>query len=63
MPIYAYRCPGCGAEKEIIALRPLGYEVLCPSCRERFMERTITSAALRFRGTGWTPKSSGGRRV
>lgn len=53
MPIYAYRCEQCGAEKDVlqkIADAPL---VDCPSCGKPAFRRVVTAAAFQLKGSGW----------
>jgi putative FmdB family regulatory protein len=52
MPLYEYRCMGCG--KRIEVLQRLGEARLteCPSCHG-VLERLISASALRFKGSGF----------
>ncbi len=53
MPIYAYRCEQCGAEKDVlqkIADAPL---VDCPACGAPRFRRLVTAAAFQLKGSGW----------
>jgi putative FmdB family regulatory protein len=52
MPLYEYRCTGCG--KRIEVLQRLGEERLteCPSCHG-LLERLVSASALRFKGSGF----------
>lgn len=61
MPIYEYECPQCGKREERIARVREGYPP--PVCLDCFKEMVPmpTSAAIQFRGTGWTPKGPGRR--
>jgi putative FmdB family regulatory protein len=52
MPLYEYRCTGCGERIEV--LQRLGEARLteCPSCHG-VLERLISASALRFKGSGF----------
>lgn len=52
MPLYEYRCAGCGEQVEIlqhIGDAPLS---LCGRCGGT-MEKLLSAPALQFRGSGW----------
>jgi putative FmdB family regulatory protein len=52
MPIYEYRCQGCGHTLEVIqrfSERPLRK---CPECAGR-LEKLISRAAFHLKGGGW----------
>ncbi|MBK1704445.1 FmdB family zinc ribbon protein [Halochromatium glycolicum] len=53
MPIYAYRCADCGHELE--ALQKISDAPLtdCPACGAAALEKQITAAAFRLKGSGW----------
>lgn len=53
MPIYEYRCQGCGHELE--TLQSMSEEPLidCPECGESLLKRKISAAAFRLKGGGW----------
>lgn len=56
MPVYPYKCLQCGKTVEVILrLHELGEVITCKSCAAP-MERQPTSAAIAFKGDGWTPK-------
>ena len=49
MPLYEYRCLGCGREFELLILR--GSEpVACPACSGDAVERLISSFAVNSEG-------------
>ena len=53
MPIYEYRCQGCGHELEAIqkiADAPLSD---CPACGEPELKKKISAPAFRLKGSGW----------
>lgn len=53
MPIYAYRCAECGHEMD--ALQKISDAALtdCPACGAAALEKQITAAAFRLKGSGW----------
>ena len=52
MPLYAYRCSKCGKNFEKIQKPSNKPRARCPECGGSG-KRLITSAAIRFKGTGW----------
>lgn len=62
MPLYSYRCPQCGRQEDrALRLSESDDPQFCPSCSlyepaPQQMEKLATSAALAFKGDGWTPK-------
>ena len=53
MPIYAYRCEGCGFQKD--ALQKLSDPPLvdCPQCGQPKMVKQVTAAGFALKGSGW----------
>lgn len=53
MPIYEYRCKSCGHELE--KLQRMSEDPLtdCPSCGEAALQRLISAAGFRLKGSGW----------
>ena len=53
MPIYAYRCEGCGFQKD--ALQKLSDPPLvdCPQCGQPKLAKQLTAAGFALKGTGW----------
>ncbi|NND45315.1 MAG: zinc ribbon domain-containing protein [Xanthomonadales bacterium] len=53
MPIYEYRCRDCGHELE--RLQKMSDAPLrdCPSCGEQGLQRLISAAGFRLKGSGW----------
>ncbi len=53
MPIYAYRCEGCGFQKD--ALQKLSDPPLvdCPECGQPKMVKQVTAAGFALKGSGW----------
>ena len=59
MPIYNYRCPVCGAQKEILTLKiHPGHPPVC--CGEK-MKKVIGLAVAIFRGKGFSKQSDASR--
>jgi putative FmdB family regulatory protein len=63
MPLYEYRCTGCG--KHLEALQRVSAPPLreCPTCHAA-LEKLVSAPALQFKGTGWyvTDYGKGGGR-
>lgn len=53
MPIYEYRCEGCGHELE--ALQRISDDPLrdCPECETPRLKKQISAAGFRLKGSGW----------
>lgn len=45
MPLYEYRCLGCGREFEVLVLRT-GQAISCPACASESVERLISLFAV-----------------
>ena len=52
MPLYEYECTGCHRRIEKIQKFSDADLTVCPHCGGR-LERTITAAAISFKGGGW----------
>lgn len=53
MPIYAYRCTGCGHAKDVlqkISDAPLS---VCPACGASSFVKQLTAAGFQLKGSGW----------
>lgn len=53
MPIYAYRCSGCGHAKDV--LQKMSNPVLteCPACGAQAFTKQVTAAGFQLKGSGW----------
>ncbi len=53
MPIYEYRCPSCGFQKE--HLQKMSDEPLssCPSCGATGYAKLLSAAGFQLKGSGW----------
>jgi putative FmdB family regulatory protein len=63
LPLYAYRCTGCGNKFEKIQNFSAEPETICPKCGQATLIRPLTAPRLNFKGAGWyindyAPKSS-----
>lgn len=50
MPIFEYKCRGCGHEFEAVVL-PQGSAPSCPECRSEDLERLLSMFAVSSNGT------------
>jgi len=53
MPIYEYRCEGCGHETEALQKMADAPLVDCPSCNEPRLSKLVSAAGFQLKGTGW----------
>ncbi|MCW5624290.1 MAG: zinc ribbon domain-containing protein [Burkholderiales bacterium] len=53
MPIYEYRCGGCGLEKEFLQKVSDAPIVTCPDCGKDSMTKLISAAGFQLKGSGW----------
>lgn len=53
MPIYEYRCDGCGHEMELIQKMSDDPMKDCPVCKESKLKKLISAAGFRLKGSGW----------
>lgn len=53
MPIYQYRCSDCGHELEALQKMSDAKLVDCPECHAPSLQKQITAAAFKLKGTGW----------
>jgi|CXWL01.1.fsa_nt_gi putative FmdB family regulatory protein len=67
MPLYEYRCQGCGERFEVLQrMGASADEVLCPSCGAEHPERLLSTFAASFGHAGGggggetTPQMGGG---
>ncbi len=52
MPLYEYRCTGCGERIEVLQRLGEAWLTECPSCHG-VLERMISAPALQFKGSGF----------
>lgn len=53
MPIYAYRCSACGAEKDVLQKFSDAPLTACPACAAESFHRVLTAPAFQLKGSGW----------
>ena len=53
MPIYEYQCKSCGHELEKLQRMSDPALADCPSCNESELQRLVSAAAFRLKGSGW----------
>jgi putative FmdB family regulatory protein len=53
MPIYAYRCGGCGFEKDVMRKVSDPLLTTCPSCQSEQFAKQLTAPGFQLKGTGW----------
>ncbi|MBT0960566.1 FmdB family zinc ribbon protein [Denitromonas iodatirespirans] len=53
MPIYAYRCTNCGAEKEHLQKMSDAPLTVCPACGAEAYAKQLTAAGFQLKGSGW----------
>lgn len=53
MPIYEYRCPSCGFQKEHLQKMSDAPLSSCPSCGVEGYTRLLSAAGFQLKGSGW----------
>lgn len=53
MPIYAYRCDACGAEKDVLQKFSDAPLSVCPKCGAEAFRKVLTAPAFQLKGSGW----------
>ena len=53
MPIYAYRCTGCGHAQDVLQKMSDPLLTVCPSCGASAFEKQVTAAGFQLKGSGW----------
>jgi putative FmdB family regulatory protein len=53
MPIYEYRCSGCGFQKEYLQKVSEAPMSVCPSCNKASFVKMLTAAGFQLKGSGW----------
>ena len=53
MPIYAYRCTGCGHELDVLQKVSDAPLTDCPSCHRPLLVKKLTAAGFQLKGSGW----------
>ncbi len=53
MPIYEYRCDGCGFQKEYLQKLKDPPLTKCPECGKESFRKMLTAAGFQLKGSGW----------
>jgi putative FmdB family regulatory protein len=53
MPIYEYRCAGCGFQKEYLQKMTDAPLTDCPECGKPRLAKMVTAAGFHLKGSGW----------
>ena len=53
MPIYEYRCGGCGFQKEYLQRMSDAPLTDCPECGKPQFNKMVTAAGFQLKGNGW----------
>jgi putative FmdB family regulatory protein len=64
MPIYEYRCEGCGHQEEFLRKVSEPLIARCPACGKSTFRKLLSAVGFQLKGSGWYAtdfKSSGGK--
>ncbi len=53
MPIYEYRCDGCGVQKEHLQKISDAPVAVCPECGSGDYRKLVSAAGFQLKGAGW----------
>jgi putative FmdB family regulatory protein len=53
MPIYEYRCDGCGHELEAMQKFSDAPLADCPACGKPALKKLVSAAGFQLKGSGW----------
>ena len=53
MPIYEYRCSGCGHQQEYIQKVNDPQHTQCPACGKETYSKMLSTADFQLKGSGW----------
>jgi putative FmdB family regulatory protein len=53
MPIYAYRCSGCGLEQDVMQKMSDAPLTTCPQCKTETFSKQLTAPGFHLKGSGW----------
>lgn len=53
MPIYEYRCSGCGHQQEYIQKVSDPQHTVCPACGKETFSKMLSAAGFQLKGSGW----------
>ena len=53
MPIYEYRCDGCGHTLEVIQKLNDPRLKVCPACEKPSLQKQVSASGFQLKGSGW----------
>ncbi|APV49804.1 FmdB family transcriptional regulator [Betaproteobacteria bacterium GR16-43] len=53
MPIYEYKCSGCGHQEEFLQKLSDPPQTKCPACGQETFSKMVTAAGFQLKGSGW----------
>ncbi len=53
MPIYAYRCSGCGHAADVLQKMSDPLLTTCPACKAETFTKQLTAPGFQLKGSGW----------
>jgi len=53
MPIYEYRCAGCGHQEEFLQKASEPPLEQCPACHKPTFKKLLSAAGFQLKGSGW----------
>ncbi len=53
MPIYAYGCTSCGAQKDVMQKMSDAPLTACPECGKETFAKQVTAAGFQLKGNGY----------
>ncbi len=53
MPIYAYSCSSCGAQKDVLQKMSDAPLTTCPECGKETFAKQLTAAGFQLKGNGY----------
>ena len=53
MPIYEYKCSGCGHQEEFLQKLSDPPQTRCPACGQETFSKMVTAAGFQLKGSGW----------
>ncbi len=53
MPIYEYRCSGCGAQKDVMQKFSDAPLTTCPECGKETFSKQLSAAGFQLKGNGY----------
>jgi len=53
MPIYAYACSSCGAQKDVLQKLSDAPLTVCPECGKETFVKQLTAAGFQLKGSGY----------